>query len=90
PKNYVAFIANSGFGPAQPGAKVPASVQEIQQYMPPSGFTPSWDQVFHPNRNAGPLAAIPFAYSSIAPLGTESDMSALAQQMQNDWKAGLH
>lgn len=90
PKNYDEFIANSGFGPAQAGAKVPPAVEEIQQYMPPSGFTPSWDQIFHPNRDAGPLAAIPFAYSSIAPLGTDSDMKALAQQMEDDWKAGLN
>ncbi|MBG6107394.1 ABC transporter substrate-binding protein [Frigoribacterium sp. CG_9.8] len=89
PKVYADFIGGSGFGPAQPDLKLPAVLSEIQQYLPPSGFTPGWDQVFHPNTKAGPLAMIPFAFSSVAPLGTETDMAGLAQKMDVDWKAGL-
>lgn len=68
---------------------LPAALAEMQQYMPSSGFVPAWDQVFFVNTNAGPLATIPFAYSSIAPMGTESDMASLTQKMEADWKAGL-
>lgn len=89
PAVYADFVAASGFGPAQPDVKLPAALAEMQQYMPPSGFTPAWDQVFFVNSNAGPLAAIPFAYSSIAPMGTESDMGSLTKKMDADWKAGL-
>ena len=89
PKVYADFIVSSGFGSAQPNVKESDALAAIQKYLPASGFTPAWDQVFHPNTQAGPLAAAPFAYTSIAPLGTESDMKSLTQQMQADWKAGL-
>ena len=89
PAVYAGFVAASGFGPAQPNVTLPAALAEMQKYMPTSGFAPAWDQVFFVNTNAGPLATIPFAYSSIAPMGTESDMATLTQKMEADWKAGL-
>ena len=89
PKVYADFIAASGFGPAQPNLTLPDALASIQQYLPPSGFTPGWDQVFHPNTKSGPLALIPFAFSSVTPLGTETDMTSLSQKMDADWKAGL-
>ena len=89
PKVYAAFVGASGFGPAQPNVKMPAALEEIQQYIPESGFVPAWEQIFHVNAKSGPLALIPFAFSSVAPMGTETDMKSLTQQMDTDWKAGL-
>lgn len=86
---YTDFIAGSGFGPAQSDLKLPADLTALNQYLPKSGFVPAWDQVFHTNVSAGPIVATPFAYDSIAPLGTESDMVSLTKQMQAAWQGGL-
>ncbi len=89
PDVYSAFIAGSGFGPAQPDLALPADLEALQQYLPTSGFVPAWDQVFHTNVSAGPIVSTPFAYDYIAPLGTETDMVSLTEQMQAAWQNGL-
>lgn len=89
PEVYEEFVVEAGFGPAQPDVELGPVLQEVQQYLPDGGFTPSWDQVFHGNQYAGPLAVSPFAFDNVAPIGTESDMPALAEKMQADWQVGL-
>jgi raffinose/stachyose/melibiose transport system substrate-binding protein len=89
PKVYAEFIGGSGFGSAQPNVTESAALTAIQPYLPASGFAVAWDQGFHKNVDAGPLAATPFAYDAVAPMGTETDMKSLAQKMEADWKAGM-
>lgn len=89
PDVYSDFVTAAGFGPAQPDVDLPTVAADYQQYMPPSGFMPTWEMIWHPNTAAGPLAITPFAYSAVAPMGTDSDMTALAKKMNEDWEAGL-
>lgn len=89
PEIYSEFVVGSGFGPAQNGLKLPAQLASLEQYLPESGFVPAWDQVFHTNVSAGPIVATPFAYDYIAPLGKESDMKSLTEQMEKAWQSGL-
>ncbi|ACQ78697.1 extracellular solute-binding protein family 1 [Beutenbergia cavernae DSM 12333] len=89
PEVYSDFIVASGFGTAQPDVELGPVLQGVQQYLPEGGFTPSWDQVFHGNRYAGPLAANPFAFDNVAPVGTYTDMAELTARMNDDWQVGL-
>lgn len=86
---YSDFITSAGFGPTQPGLDLPPVLADMQQYVPEAGFVPAWDQVWHPNTEAAALVGMPFAYDSIAPLGTESDMKKLADEMEAAWLKSL-
>jgi raffinose/stachyose/melibiose transport system substrate-binding protein len=86
---YRAFISASGFIPAQPDVPTTSFVDGLRAYLGRDGFTPAWDQVFHPNSRSGDLSRYPWAYPAIAPMGTNDDMTRLAGQQQANWASSL-
>jgi raffinose/stachyose/melibiose transport system substrate-binding protein len=87
--NYTAFVKTSGFIPAEPGVAANPFVDSLSPLLGASGYTPAWDQIFHPNSRSGDLSTYPWAYPSITPLGKSTDMASLAGQMQDNWKSAL-
>jgi raffinose/stachyose/melibiose transport system substrate-binding protein len=89
PDNYRTFARMTGFIPIQPDISTTPFNDSLKPYLAPGGISPAWDQTFHPNARSGDLSRHPWAFPSIAPMGRESDMTALAQQMQENWVASL-
>lgn len=89
PENYQTFISDAGFLPAMPDIESTDFLESIAPYFGEEGYAPSWGGVFHPNPAAGQNVRVGFAYDQIAPMGTESDMEALAAASQAAWDAAL-
>ena len=87
--NYSTFTKLSGFIPVEPGVSSTPFINSLASYMGSSGFTPAWDQIFHPNSKSGSLSTYPWAYPNITPMGNSSDMAQLAGQMEANWKASV-
>lgn len=86
PENYAKYVEESGTAPAQSGIPTTPFLDSIARYT--EEFSPAWDVLWVGNTKAGPLAALPFNYPGIAPLGTGSADDA-ARAAQADWAAGL-
>ena len=75
--------------PTQPNMETNEFFESIEQYTGEEGFAPAWGTVFFPNPAAGVNVRVGFPYDQIAPMGTESDMQALAEASQAAWEAAL-
>ncbi|MGN6246018.1 MAG: ABC transporter substrate-binding protein [Motilibacteraceae bacterium] len=89
PDVYQTWVSSAGVLPVQPNIKSTAFLDSMAQYLGPNGFSPTWGQVFHPNPTAPKAIRVGFPYDEIAPMGTQSDMGALATSNQKDWSASL-
>ena len=87
PANYATFIKLSGFIPVEPHVSATPFIDSLASYMGTGGFTPAWDQIFHPNSKSGTLSTYPWAYPNIAPMGNSTNMAQLAGQMEANWMA---
>ena len=87
--NYATFIKLSGFIPVEPGIASTPFINSLARYMGSGGFTPAWDQIFHPNIKSGSLSTYPWPYPNISPMGGSSNMTQLAGQMGANWQASI-
>lgn len=89
PENYQLYVTENGVMPTQPNMETTEFFESIEQYTGEEGFAPAWGTVFFPNPAAGVNVRVGFPYDQIAPMGTETDMQALAEASQAAWEAAL-
>ena len=89
PENYQLYVTENGVMPTQPNMETTEFFESIEQYTGEEGFAPAWGTVFFPNPAAGVNVRVGFPYDQIAPMGTESDMQALAEASPAAWEAAL-
>lgn len=87
--NYATFAKTGGIIPAQPDVALSNALSSVKPYLKGS-FNLAWDQVFHPNSNAGSnVGGIGFNYMGLAPMGPYKTGQAAQDAAQTDWAAGL-
>lgn len=89
PAEYQKWVTTAGAVPVQPNIKVTPFLDSLVQFEAPGGYAASWGEHFTPNPAAPKSVRVGFPYDQIAPMGTQTDMAALAATNQKAWNEAL-